>query len=244
MWYYVSGGERLGPVDDAALDELVRRGLVGPDTLVWREGMPAWQPYASVRGPVPAAAPLPPPAAAPPPAYGPPVGSALYPPRSGVYFDYALWPTRVFGALVDYAFVLVAMIVLYLLGFVVFGSLVGLGSGFNVGAVSDFGSTACCCMLLLLPISSLAVGIYNKVYRVSTLGFSIGQGVMKIKVVDAQGNKLSFGQAFVRLLVQAALSLIWIASVLDHLWPLWDERRQTLHDKAVSCYVINNPSGT
>jgi hypothetical protein len=24
---------------------------------------------------------------------------------------------------------------------------------------------------------------------------------------------------------------------------LWDERRQTLHDKAVNCYVINNPQG-
>jgi uncharacterized RDD family membrane protein YckC len=66
---------------------------------------------------------------------------------------------------------------------------------------------------------------------------------MKIKVVDAQGQRLTFGTAFIRLLVQAGLSLIWIGSILDSLWPLWDERRQTLHDKAVSSYVINNPSG-
>jgi len=29
--------------------------------------------------------------------------------------------------------------------------------------------------------------------------------------------------------------------ILDLLWPLWDQWKQTLHDKVVNSYVINFP---
>jgi uncharacterized RDD family membrane protein YckC len=90
---------------------------------------------------------------------------------------------------------------------------------------------------------SLLVGLYNSVYLVYTRGFSIGQGMMKIKVVTAQGQLLSGGTAFLRLLIRVVFQFIAVLSILDLLWPLWDERRQTLHDKVVNSYVINNPSG-
>lgn len=48
-WYYADGGRRIGPVDDATLDVLVKAGAVGAGTLVWREGMADWQPYAVAR---------------------------------------------------------------------------------------------------------------------------------------------------------------------------------------------------
>jgi len=76
---------------------------------------------------------------------------------------------------------------------------------------------------------------------VSQRGCSIGQGVVKVKVVDPSGRFLTQGTAFVRLLAQAGMGLVPFLPILDLLWPLWDERRQTLHDKAVSCYVINDP---
>jgi uncharacterized RDD family membrane protein YckC len=76
---------------------------------------------------------------------------------------------------------------------------------------------------------------------VSQRGYSIGQGVVKVKVVDANGQLLTQGTAFVRLLAQAGMGLVPFLPLLDLLWPLWDVRRQTLHDKAVNCYVITNP---
>jgi len=76
---------------------------------------------------------------------------------------------------------------------------------------------------------------------VSQRGCSIGQGVVKVKVVDPNGRFLTQGTAFVRLLAQAGMGLVPFLPILDLLWPLWDERRQTLHDKAVNCYVINDP---
>jgi uncharacterized RDD family membrane protein YckC len=64
-WYYADGGRQAGPVDEAALDELVRQGVVRDDTLVWREGLASWQPHGVVR---PRPAPPPPPPAPPIPA--------------------------------------------------------------------------------------------------------------------------------------------------------------------------------
>jgi uncharacterized RDD family membrane protein YckC len=135
------------------------------------------------------------------------------------------------------------MIVLGVVGFMVFGGLGAIGSGIGSNALSNFGGTGFCCMLGLFPFSTLLVGVYNKVYLVSSRGFSIGQGMMKLKVIDANGNRLTQGTAFLRLLVQVGLGLVPFLPLIDLLWPLWDERRQTLHDKAVSSYVINNPSG-
>jgi uncharacterized RDD family membrane protein YckC len=59
-WYYAEAGKQLGPVEESALDDLVRQGIVRDDTLVWREGMAAWQRHAAVRGSTNPAAPPPP----------------------------------------------------------------------------------------------------------------------------------------------------------------------------------------
>ena len=50
QWFYAlaDGRQQAGPVEDPALADLVRAGRVGAGTLVWRRGMPAWQPYAEV----------------------------------------------------------------------------------------------------------------------------------------------------------------------------------------------------
>jgi uncharacterized RDD family membrane protein YckC len=77
---------------------------------------------------------------------------------------------------------------------------------------------------------------------VAQRGYSVGQGVMGIKVVDAQGQLLSQGTALIRLLAHVGLSFIPFGGIIDLLWPLWDDRRQTLHDKAVGCYVITDPA--
>lgn len=71
-WYYVDGGQnRQGPVSAEALAEAWRLGLVGLDSLVWREGLSEWVPLRQFHGElglasvVPVAPPLPPMAAPP-----------------------------------------------------------------------------------------------------------------------------------------------------------------------------------
>jgi len=44
-WYYAEGNrQRQGPLPPENLVELYRSGRIGLDTLVWREGLPQWQP--------------------------------------------------------------------------------------------------------------------------------------------------------------------------------------------------------
>jgi uncharacterized RDD family membrane protein YckC len=123
------------------------------------------------------------------------------------------------------------MLVLYLVLGGLFAMMAGLGSALGGGM--------CCMMILLFPVSSLLVGLFNGVYLVAQRGASIGQGVMNLKVVDINGNLLSTGTAFIRLIARVALGFVpMVGPLLDLLWPLWDEKRQTLHDKAVGSYVL------
>jgi uncharacterized RDD family membrane protein YckC len=147
--------------------------------------------------------------------------------------DYATWGNRAIGYLIDSLLVGIAMAILY-------GLLGGL-----IAAVTGVGGRGmaqgvCCFSIVLFPLASLLVGLYNRVYLISQRGYSIGQGVVHVKVVDANGGLLTQGTAFLRLLVAAGMGLVPFLPVLDLLWPLWDDRRQTLHDKAVNCYVVNN----
>jgi len=43
-WYYVSGGDKIGPVDEPALRHLLDTGVISRHTLVWRDGLPSWTP--------------------------------------------------------------------------------------------------------------------------------------------------------------------------------------------------------
>jgi len=147
---------------------------------------------------------------------------------------YAQWADRVVGYLLDSLLVGAGMLLLYLILGSFFAMLAGLGS--------QLGGAMCCMMILLFPMASLLVGFYNRVYLVAQRGSSIGQGVMKLKVVDVNGNLLTTGTALIRLLAQVALSFLpLVGPLLDLMWPLWDEKRQTLHDKAVGSFVLKMP---
>ena len=133
---------------------------------------------------------------------------------------YAQWADRVVGFLIDMLLVGAGMGVLYLVVGGLFAMMAGLGSNLAGGA--------CCMMVVLFPVASLLVGLYNGVYLVAQRGSSIGQGVMGLKVVDINGNLLTTQTALIRLLARVGLSFV----------PMWDDKRQTLHDKAVGSYVL------
>jgi hypothetical protein len=44
-WHYATDGKAIGPVSQDTFDNLVRSGVIVPDTLVWHEGMKEWRPY-------------------------------------------------------------------------------------------------------------------------------------------------------------------------------------------------------
>jgi TM2 domain-containing membrane protein YozV len=71
-YFYLSNGQRYGPVAESELRALVAQGRVAVTDLVWREGMAAWAPAHEALGIA-----MPPP---PPPAYAAPAQTVLAPP--------------------------------------------------------------------------------------------------------------------------------------------------------------------
>lgn len=44
-WFYVENGKQAGPVEEADFPTLIGSGKLRAETLVWREGMPSWEPF-------------------------------------------------------------------------------------------------------------------------------------------------------------------------------------------------------
>jgi hypothetical protein len=49
-WYYAAQGAQQGPISEAELRDLVARGGVAPETLVWSEGMAGWENAGRISG--------------------------------------------------------------------------------------------------------------------------------------------------------------------------------------------------
>ena len=77
-------------------------------------------------------------------------------------------------------------------------------------------------------------------------GQTIGKEVAGIRVVREDGWPMSYGAGVLRewlaktLVIQVAGVALTggVAVLLDYIWPLWDERRQALHDRLASTVVL------
>ncbi|HEY1650303.1 MAG TPA: RDD family protein [Acidimicrobiales bacterium] len=78
----------------------------------------------------------------------------------------------------------------------------------------------------------------------SRRGQTIGMMAAGTRVTTINGDRIGYVAAFVRTLVEYALFIVlFIPWVIDMLFPLWDPRGQTLHDKVVGSMVIQRPPG-
>lgn len=107
-----------------------------------------------------------------------------------------------------------------------------------MGTAANLGCLTCVAWLFLPAVVYFGVGLWNKVALVAKRGYSIGQGAVKLRVVGADGGPVPLATLVLRLFAVVAFMFVPFLPLLDLLWPLWDERRQTLHDKAVGTYVI------
>ncbi|MET9314455.1 RDD family protein [Kribbella sp. NPDC003505] len=90
--------------------------------------------------------------------------------------------------------------------------------------------------LLVGMITSIALSLWNRVFRQGRTGQSVGKSVLRIKLIDATtGQTIGAGRSFLRDFLSGIFNN---ACFLNLLWPLWDEQHQTWHDKVINTYVI------
>ena len=77
-------------------------------------------------------------------------------------------------------------------------------------------------------------------------GQTWGKQWLGIRVIREDGHHVTAGTAFIRDVLMQDLvfgllgSFIFnLPTLLDGLWPLWDDRNQALHDKVANTFVVD-----
>lgn len=94
-------------------------------------------------------------------------------------------------------------------------------------------------------ITVVAAAIYYCLMMPATNGQTVGKQVTGIRVVREDGAQMNASFAFLRqiLVIQVLFGwlgafLLYVPTVLNYLWPLWDSGNQALHDKIVKSRVV------
>jgi uncharacterized RDD family membrane protein YckC len=212
-------------------------------------GAPAWQPPAQA---APYGAPQPPgpeqPAApaSPPPAQGPWSGP---PPQQQPYGyqqqwgppgpqlppgELSGWWRRVGASILDWLVMMLGVAVVF---FVVWAA---------TGDAETAGVSAYVAYLFI------TFAIYGLVYAPLLMaregprnGQTLGKQALGIRVARLDGQPMNYGTGALREFVAktlvfqlAAAFVLGLATLLDYLWPLWDDRNQALHDQLASTVVM------
>jgi uncharacterized RDD family membrane protein YckC len=93
-------------------------------------------------------------------------------------------------------------------------------------------------------VSPLIILAYGMFFCGSARGQTIGMMVTRVKVVKTStGAPIGYGAALGRAAFEELLAVaLFIPWVIDMLFPLWDPRNQTLHDKVSGSVVIRADS--
>lgn len=94
-----------------------------------------------------------------------------------------------------------------------------------------------------LPMAVLggALQLLDAVLLIGLRGATPGMAAVGIRCVDAADGRypVGIGRAGRRWLAAAVLLVVPLVGIpLDLLWPLWDRRKQTLHDKIAGTVVV------
>ena len=90
--------------------------------------------------------------------------------------------------------------------------------------------------LFIGPLASLAILAYYVYLPTTSRQGTLGKSIMKIKIVDYNGNKIQLGRSLGRYLVQTMLSQLILG--FGYWMAFFNEKHQTLHDMIAKTYVV------
>jgi uncharacterized RDD family membrane protein YckC len=257
-WYYADAGRQIGPVEEPALDDLVRAGVVRDDTLVWREGMANWQPHGTARGPKPAA---------PMPAV--PIGAdsgfcsecgrpfpanqlvalgnaSVCAQCKPVYLQrmreggQAIGARHYAGFWIRFVAIIIDAVILVVIETIVnipLRMVIGVGSVMGAAGVGSgiAGLWAILAAQGLLLLINLAIGIAYEVYFLSSRGATPGKMVLGLKVIRSDGGPISPGVALARYFSRILSAFIFC---IGYIMAGFDDQKRALHDRICDTRVI------
>ena len=199
--------------------------------------------YGAPPPPPPGAYP-PPPGYAPqyPPSYGapgqyPPGGYGYSPPAYGVQpgpapgLVYAGFWVRVGAAIIDA--ILLGIVVVIIFAVIVSSSRTTDAAGNTTATSGAIGAAYGLALVVSFLYQALLVG---------RLGATPGMRLLNMRIVSAlDGSQITYGRAVLRWLAYslfAVLGFLVIPPIINVLWVAFDSRKQALHDKLASTFVV------
>ena len=249
-WYYVEQGKQIGPVSDEQLPTLVQSGTITADTLVWREGMADWLPYSRVQELAPTAGVTG--AEAKPQAVCAECGKAFPEDETIKYGDvrvcanckpiflqklqegaalntgqlnYAPFGSRFLAYFLD---VIILMVFNQLIVRSI--TLLATGSIFPRPGVMPAG------IGIFVAVFPLAVGIAYEAILVGKYGATLGKMALKMKVVTADGGRVSYARAFGRYFGKVLSSFTCLIGFIIAAFD--NPQRRALHDYICNTRVV------
>lgn len=240
-WYYAVGQEQKGPITEEQLQAFAREGVVSDDTMVWCEGMADWKAYREVRG---AAS-----ATAAPAATGgvlcaqcgqtfaadqvirvgeKNVCAACKPVfvqrmQEGVAqpgtMEYASFGIRFGAKFIDGIIMQVA------------GGIVGFVLG--VAFAGEMAKNPA--FLGLFYVIGFGIEVAYKTIFIGMTGATPGKMACKLRVVNADGSKVSYAKACGRAFAELLSAMICL---VGYIMAGFDDERRSLHDRICDTRVI------
>lgn len=130
--------------------------------------------------------------------------------------------------------------------------LVGAAFGIGFAATDETGGVVAVIVALILGFAAFAIAslFYEPIYMALTDGQTLGKQLTGCRVVCTNRARMTFWRATLRevlvkwglfgLVGNAITAGFPLATLIDVLWPLWDEENRALHDFLASTRVVKS----
>jgi uncharacterized RDD family membrane protein YckC len=256
-WHYVEQGQQIGPVSDEQLAELVRTGKIKADSLVWHEGLADWLPYSRTRT---ASGEMVNTTATSPPfeASGKTTEAVctecgkIFPMdemiRHGnaricvgckpVFMQKLSEGAQINTGELNYARIFTRFAAALLDGLILGGINIGVAliAGLSAAQAAGVQPRGAIALQFILFAINMTIGITYEVVLIGKYGATLGKMACKIKVVTADGGRVSyplaFGRYFAKMLSAFTCMIGYIIAVFDN------PQRRALHDHICNTRVV------
>jgi uncharacterized RDD family membrane protein YckC len=256
-WYYAINDQRQGPIPESELAQLAASGVVKPETLVWRQGMANWQPYSTVGIAAGGTPPL-----AGDDTEVCVVSGKRYPKREMIQYEgkwisaehrdeyfqrmregaplpgqgtvpgpygYGGFWQRFVARIVDGFALMIPNLLL--------GLILGVGWGGRLmGKTPDAANVgAFFLMQAIFQVTSVAIAIAYEIFFIRKFDATPGKMAMGLKLLRADGGKLSVGRIIGRYFAYLVSGIILC---IGFIIAAFDDEKRSLHDRICDTRVI------
>jgi uncharacterized RDD family membrane protein YckC len=255
-WFYIEQGKQAGPVNDEQFEDMRRTGKIQADTMVWHEGMANWTPFRELNG-------EPQPAGSTSDGKGSdqtpeavcaecgnlfPIDETI---RYGnarvcakckpVFLQKLAEGGRINTGTFNYASVLTRFAAVFLDGLILGGITIALRLAVGINPVRTPGlqpGAGLLAVQFILMGVQVGIGIGYETILIGKYGATLGKMACKIRVVTADGGRVSyaraFGRHFAKILSTFTLLIGYLIAIFDN------PQRRALHDYICNTRVIYN----